>query len=194
MPDAPIRGQGVTVSRLFFHHTFRLDYYQREYSWTRADVTALLSDLRRRFTENWKPLHEREHVRTYSPYYLGSIVYYEGEDDDATYLVDGQQRVTTLFLLLVHLRRLREEFETRQQQLGAIFREYLAGQDPFPERVHINVLCYRLIWDYAETAASWAAWAIDEVERWPPDVTAPKDRQKLMDVLQQALADTSAPT
>jgi hypothetical protein len=109
MPDAPIRGQGVTVSRLFFHHTFRLDYYQREYSWTRADVTALLSDLRRRFTENWKPLHEREHVRTYSPYYLGSIVYYEGEDDDATYLVDGQQRVTTLFLLLVHLRRLAGE-------------------------------------------------------------------------------------
>jgi len=109
MPDTPIRGQGVTVSRLFFHHTFRLDYYQREYSWTRADVSALLSDLRRRFTDNWKPLHEHEHVRTYSPYFLGSIVYYDGEDDDATYLVDGQQRVTTLFLLLIHLRRLATE-------------------------------------------------------------------------------------
>jgi Protein of unknown function DUF262/Restriction Enzyme Adenine Methylase Associated/Protein of unknown function (DUF1524) len=108
MPDAPIRGQGVTVNQLFFHHSFRLDYYQREYSWTRADVTALLSDLRRRFTDNWKPVHEREHVRTYSPYFLGSIVYYDGEDD-ATYLVDGQQRVTTLFLLLIHLRRLARE-------------------------------------------------------------------------------------
>jgi DNA-binding PadR family transcriptional regulator len=95
--------------------------------------------------------------------------------------------------LLAHLRRLREEFETRQRQLTVIFREYLAGEDPFPERVHINVLCYRLIWDYAEAAASWAAWAIDEVERWP-DVTAPTDRPKVMNVLQRALADTSAPT
>jgi PadR family transcriptional regulator, regulatory protein AphA len=88
--------------------------------------------------------------------------------------------------LLGHLRRLLDELEAKQQQLRAIFDEYLAGQDPFPERVHVNVLCYRLIWDYTTTAATWAAWAIDEVERWP-DVTAPADRRKLMKVLEEAL-------
>ena len=104
MPDAPIRGQGVTFDQLFYHHIFKLDYYQREYSWTRQDVSALLQDLNRHFTNQRRTHHEREHVRDYSPYFLGSIVFHKV--DDATFLVDGQQRVTTLLLILVHLRRL----------------------------------------------------------------------------------------
>lgn len=95
--------------------------------------------------------------------------------------------------LLVHLRQLLNELETRKQQLRAIFHEYLAGDDPFPERAHINVLCYRLIWDYTGAAASWAAWAIDLAERWP-DVTAPPGRQALMEVLEDALAGELDPT
>jgi DNA-binding PadR family transcriptional regulator len=93
--------------------------------------------------------------------------------------------------LLAHLRRFLEEQEAKQQQLAGIFREYLDGEDPFPERVHINVLCYRLIWDSSETAASWAAWAIEVVEGWP-DVAAPQDRATLMAVLEDALADSLA--
>jgi PadR family transcriptional regulator AphA len=89
--------------------------------------------------------------------------------------------------LLGHLRRLVDELDAKQQQLRAIFSEYLAGQDPFPERLHVNVVCYRLIWDYTRTAASWATWAIDQVERWP-DVTAPVDRVELMKILEEALA------
>jgi PadR family transcriptional regulator AphA len=88
--------------------------------------------------------------------------------------------------LLGHLRRLLDELEAKQQQLRAIFQEYLAGEDPFPERLHVNVLCYRLIWDYTRTAASWATWALDAVDRWP-GVTAPADRPELMKVLEEAL-------
>jgi len=89
--------------------------------------------------------------------------------------------------LLAHLRRFLDEYKAKQQQLAGIFREYLAGEDRFPERLHINVLCYRLIWDSAETAASWAAWAIEVVEGWE-DVAAPRDRAALMAVLEEALA------
>jgi len=88
--------------------------------------------------------------------------------------------------LVDHLRRFRDEQEVRRNGLRAIFREYLDGEDTFPERVHVNVLCYRLIWDYTMTAASWAAWALDAVERWP-DVRTPADRQELMKVLAEAL-------
>jgi PadR family transcriptional regulator AphA len=91
--------------------------------------------------------------------------------------------------VLAHLRRLRDELDARQQQLRTIFDEYLAGDDPFPERVHINVLCYRLIWDTTAAEASWADWAIDEVESWP-DVTKPPDRRELMKVLEEAVAAT----
>jgi DNA-binding PadR family transcriptional regulator len=88
--------------------------------------------------------------------------------------------------LLAHLRRFLEEQEAKQRQLGTIFREYLAGEDPFPERVHINVLCYSLIWDSTQTAASWAKWAIEVVESWE-DVAPPQDRAALMAVLEEAL-------
>jgi hypothetical protein len=38
--------------------------------------------------------------------------------------------------------------------------QYLRVEDPFPERVHVNVLVYRLPWDYVETELAWAAWAL----------------------------------
>ncbi len=89
--------------------------------------------------------------------------------------------------LRAHLQRFLQELEIKQQQLRTIFQEYLADEDLFPERVHVNVLCYRLIWDYTKTAASWATWAIDEVERWR-DASLPSDRDALMEVLAAALA------
>jgi DNA-binding PadR family transcriptional regulator len=93
--------------------------------------------------------------------------------------------------LLRHLQRFRDELEAKQEALRAIFRQYLDEQDPFPERVHVNVLCYRLIWDYTQAAASWTAWALDAVERWP-DAATPADRAALMQALRQALADGDA--
>lgn len=89
--------------------------------------------------------------------------------------------------LLAHLHRFRAEQTQKQESLRAIFDEYLAGHDPFPERAPINVLCYRLIWDSTTAAATWADWAIDRVEQWP-DATAPNERKASMRVLQETLA------
>jgi PadR family transcriptional regulator, regulatory protein AphA len=93
--------------------------------------------------------------------------------------------------LLAHLRRFLEEQELKRDQLRAIFEPYVAGADPFPERTHVNVLCARLIWSYAEIAANWAEWAIDELERWP-DVTHPTDREALMQILGTMIAGNPA--
>jgi PadR family transcriptional regulator AphA len=95
--------------------------------------------------------------------------------------------------LLDHLRRFVAELEARQDTLRVILREYLDGKDAFPERVHVNVLCYRLIWDQTATAASWAAWAIGLVEQWP-DVATPTNRHELMNVLERALSADAAET
>jgi PadR family transcriptional regulator, regulatory protein AphA len=89
--------------------------------------------------------------------------------------------------LLAHLQRFRIEFEARQANLRAIFDEYRANADPFPERIHINVVCYRLIWEQTQAAAAWTSWAIEQVERWP-DTATPVDRQRLIGLLEQALA------
>ncbi len=93
--------------------------------------------------------------------------------------------------LLRHLQHFLAELDAKQEALRAIFRQYLDEQDPFPERVHINVVSYRLIWDYTQAAASWAAWALDAVECWP-DASTAADRAALMQVLRQALADGDA--
>lgn len=93
--------------------------------------------------------------------------------------------------LLDTLRRFGEEAETRREELRAIFHEYLRGEDPFPERVHINVLAYRLLWEHTQTEAAWAAWATGEVEGWP-NTDAPQKREELVAVL-EALSQPARP-
>lgn len=76
--------------------------------------------------------------------------------------------------------------ETRQNQLRAIFEEYLRDEDPFPERLHINALAYRLLWDQAQTEARWADWALDQTERWP-NTKRPPGRSTFMRTLKERL-------
>lgn len=104
MVESPIHGEGVTVRTLFESNSFALDYYQREYTWTRHEVGTLIDDLGRRFLSQWRPLHDCEEVGRYAPYFLGPYVYHES--GGRTFLVDGQQRVTTLHLVLIYLRQL----------------------------------------------------------------------------------------
>lgn len=97
-----IDGRGHTVRELFTGRRYGLEHYQREYDWTRTHVGDLLQDLSARFFEQWRPDHEREDVADYRPYFLGPFVTYPVPG--VSYLVDGQQRFTTLLLLLIHLR------------------------------------------------------------------------------------------
>lgn len=108
MADSPILGQGLTIGQLFGGgRRFGLDYYQREYTWSRDEMRTLLNDLYQRFRQNYNSLHDRGAVDIYEPYFLGPYVYHES--NGITYLVDGQQRITTLHLLLLHLHRLLKE-------------------------------------------------------------------------------------
>ena len=104
MTSAPVEGRGCTVHQLFNGHRYQLDYYQREYTWGSENVRRLMEDLHRRFRAEWDVLHDRRDASRYKPYFLGPYVYFQ--DGDITYLVDGQQRVTTLHLLLILIRNL----------------------------------------------------------------------------------------
>jgi PadR family transcriptional regulator, regulatory protein AphA len=89
--------------------------------------------------------------------------------------------------MVANLRRFRDDAETRQKELRAIFEEYLHDEDPFPERLHINVLAYRLLWDLAETESKWASWALDQTKSWP-DTKRPLERSTFMRILKDRLA------
>ena len=104
MTSAPIEGRGCTIHQLFNGYRYQLDYYQREYTWESENVRRLVEDLYRRFSVEWDARHDRTEASRYKPYFLGPYVYFQ--DGDTTYLVDGQQRVSTLHLLLILIRNL----------------------------------------------------------------------------------------
>jgi uncharacterized protein with ParB-like and HNH nuclease domain len=91
---------------LFTGRKYGLDYYQREYTWTESNVTELIEDLATSFLEDFDQLDERTKIASYRPYFLGPIV--TSSVGGTRYLVDGQQRLTTLTLLLIHLNHLAE--------------------------------------------------------------------------------------
>lgn len=67
-----------------------IDTYQRPYVWTVEKVEELINDLIEHV--NSRP---NEHV----PYYMGSILLHQNDEKERLYLIDGQQRMTTLSIL-----------------------------------------------------------------------------------------------
>lgn len=70
---------------------FIIPEYQRPYAWGVEEVQTLFDDL-----------VEYTHEEIESPYFLGTIVSYTNQDEGKKVqeIIDGQQRITTLFLLL----------------------------------------------------------------------------------------------
>ena len=99
-----IVGKALTVRELLKGVKYSIDYYQREYEWQDKQIRELVDDLTGRFLEDYEPDHERGKVAEYSHYFLGSIII--SKKDSGSYIVDGQQRLTSLTLLLLLLRRL----------------------------------------------------------------------------------------
>ena len=88
--------------------------------------------------------------------------------------------------LLDHLRRFRGDAVARWKAVEAIFRPYLAGDEPFPDRTHVNVLAATLVLATARTEAEWADRALEEVRTWPATVV-PERRDAATAALRAAL-------
>jgi Protein of unknown function DUF262/Protein of unknown function (DUF1524) len=99
-----ILGKAKTVRELLKGVKYSIDYYQREYKWHGKQIRELVDDLTGKFLEEYDPSHDRKKVADYPHYFLGSIII--SKKDSASYVVDGQQRLTSLTLLLVLLRTL----------------------------------------------------------------------------------------
>jgi DNA-binding PadR family transcriptional regulator len=88
--------------------------------------------------------------------------------------------------LLANLARFRDEAEATKEFWTGVADDYVNGEPDFPERVHINALFFRLMWEQTETQSRWADWAIGEVEQWP-DSTRPADVAASLEVFRAAL-------
>lgn len=90
--------------------------------------------------------------------------------------------------LLEHLHRFREHAVARWKAAEAIFRPYLGGEEPFPDRTHVNVLAATLVLETARTEAEWADRAIAEVRTWR-SAALPEHREAAYAALRAALDD-----
>ena len=101
-----IRGDAKTIRQLLSGAKYTIDYYQREYKWETKQLQELLNDLSSKFFEDYEPAHDRSQVEKYGHYFLGSIII--SDKDGQKYIIDGQQRLTTLTLLLIFLHNLQQ--------------------------------------------------------------------------------------
>ena len=90
-----------SIKSLLKDEKFTIDDYQREYKWGKSNIVELLDDLETKFMADYHPNHQTQEVSNYSSYFLGSIIV--SKRDGKNYLVDGQQRTTSLTLLLIFL-------------------------------------------------------------------------------------------
>ena len=102
-----IDGRARTVRELLDKAKYAIDFYQREYAWQERQVRELIDDLTGKFLDSYEAGHSRHEVEGYGHYFLGSIVI--SHKRGQRFVVDGQQRLTTLTLLLIHLHHLQED-------------------------------------------------------------------------------------
>jgi len=99
--------KGRTLGELFFNRRYAIDTYQREYKWQTKQLVELIDDLCGKFLEYYEPDHDRDAVVKYGHYFLGSIIL--SQKKGQSYIIDGQQRLTTLTLFLIYLHHRQRE-------------------------------------------------------------------------------------
>lgn len=114
-----ILGEGKNVRALLSGAKYAVDFYQREYRWETKHVSELLNDLVEEFNENYEAGHDRSAVAGYSHYFLGSIIV--SNKNGQNFIVDGQQRLTSLTLLLIRIYHVLQDEYQKTQIANLIF-------------------------------------------------------------------------
>ncbi|WP_374253928.1 DUF262 domain-containing protein [Acinetobacter brisouii] len=101
------------IDTLFSNTQYNIDFYQRDYKWNAEPVKRLLDDIFYKFNEVYVanstlPPEPKVIDTKYPWYYLNTYV--TNTIDGEVYVVDGQQRLTTITLIIINIyRRLLEK-------------------------------------------------------------------------------------
>lgn len=93
---------------------FVIPEYQRPYSWSEDEICTLFDDL-------WNFSIERIQPNGANSYFLGCVVSYK--ENNEKLIIDGQQRITSLFLLLRAVFAMLENEETKTAEVANFIRE-----------------------------------------------------------------------
>lgn len=126
------------IDKVFSNTTYYIDFYQRQYKWTDEPVKRLLDDIFFKFTIEYERLKDSDLdvdklVEKYSWYYMNTYV--TNRIDGKIYIVDGQQRLTTLTLILIKLKQ-------KATELGSGLKSWISakisGQSGYKKQFWMN--------------------------------------------------------
>jgi len=126
------------INTLFSSTTYYIDFYQRQYKWTDEPVKRLLNDIFYKFEEEYNKYKDsasdiNEVIHKYAWYYLNTYV--TNRVDGKLYIVDGQQRLTTLNLILIKLKHLAHKYKS---DLEDWIKQKIAGRSGFKDEFWMN--------------------------------------------------------
>ena len=110
---ARIENHKYSIEEAFRECFYIIPDYQREYVWTDKEVLQLLEDI-----------GEQIESRTTREYFIGTILVSPTDKKNFYEVIDGQQRLTTFFLLLCALKHLFQGTPQWQMLSGLILTSY----------------------------------------------------------------------
>lgn len=122
-----------SLEKCLKQRTYYIDFYQREYVWKKNVVTTLLDDIFYTFDLAYEE-HKGKDITPdvlskYNWYYFN--IYIINSIDGKEYIVDGQQRLTTLTLVAVKLLELANKNKEYFDNLIDSLKDCIYGKDKF---------------------------------------------------------------
>lgn len=126
------------LDQIFANTTYYIDFYQRQYKWDDVPVKRLLDDIFYKFGIEYPKYQDSDIdieklAEKYSWYYLNTYV--TNVIAGKRFVVDGQQRLTTLALILIKLRHLASLYNS---ELKDWISNKIAGQSGFKKEFWMN--------------------------------------------------------
>jgi hypothetical protein len=152
---------------------------QREYKWQQKQVAELLDDLAAKFLDSHEEGNDRNAVAEYGHYFLGSIII--SDKDGQKFVIDGQQRLTTLTLLLIFLhRQIIEDVEQKAQIAELVFSQKY-GKRSFNLDVPERASCMEALYKGEELPDAGTSESVTNIlaryadidENFPDDLRGP---------------------
>lgn len=142
-----IEAHDRSITEVLDDKKYMVDYFQREYKWEERHIEQLVSDLTSSFLNEYRPEHKRKDIENYNSYYLGPFVV--SVKDGQRSIIDGQQRLTSLTLLLIYLNNLQKELGLSEKLESLIFSEKY-GEMSFNIQVDERITCMEALFKEGE--------------------------------------------
>lgn len=117
------------IEDIFGNTEYFIDFYQREYKWKKIHIETLLDDIFFKFDNSYKTDIEpkEDNIDKFDWYYLNTYVINSQEGKE--YIVDGQQRLTTLSLIIIKLYHLAVNHKLSKSKIEKLTRKLYTPND-----------------------------------------------------------------